>query len=65
MAEKLTAKMAVERWIIYSEHDSAVETFDGYVYSKKMMIVLSEVLDRIKFNESVEGKNENNINFNL
>ncbi|OAY38659.1 enoyl-CoA delta isomerase 1, peroxisomal [Manihot esculenta] len=61
-AAKLTAEMAVVRGIVHSAHDSAEETvdaavrlgealvkrgWDGDVYGKNRMVLLSEVLEKI------------------
>ncbi|XP_002528449.2 enoyl-CoA delta isomerase 1, peroxisomal [Ricinus communis] len=75
IAEKLTAKVALEKRIIHSAHDSAESTVDaavvlaeelikrkrnGHVYGNNRLVVLSEVLDKIGFDESVEGQNWDN-----
>ncbi|XP_050208724.1 enoyl-CoA delta isomerase 1, peroxisomal-like [Mercurialis annua] len=77
MAAKLTAEMAVERRIVYSAHDSAEKTveaavvlaeelvsrgWDGHVYGKNRLVVLNEVMDKIGFDETVEGQNGDNTN---
>ncbi|KDP44993.1 hypothetical protein JCGZ_01493 [Jatropha curcas] len=72
-AARLTAEMAVERRIIQSAHDSSEATieaagrlgeelvnrkWDGHVYAKNRLAVWGrEVLDKIGFDEIVEGQN--------
>ncbi|KAJ9175693.1 hypothetical protein P3X46_014224 [Hevea brasiliensis] len=71
-AAKLTAEMAVERRIVHSAHESAQATveaavglgnelvrrkWDGRVYANNRLVVLGEVLDKIGFDETVEGQN--------
>uniref|UniRef100_A0A2P2J0D4 Delta(3)-Delta(2)-enoyl-CoA isomerase n=1 Tax=Rhizophora mucronata TaxID=61149 RepID=A0A2P2J0D4_RHIMU len=70
-AAKLTAEMAVEKGIVHSAHDGAEATveaaiemgealvrrrWDGHVYANNRMVVLSEVLDKLGLDETVEGQ---------
>ncbi|XP_065869635.1 enoyl-CoA delta isomerase 1, peroxisomal-like [Euphorbia lathyris] len=71
-AAKLTAAKAVESGIVHSVHDGAEATvdaavelgkelerrkWDGHVYAKNRLVVLGEVVDKIGFDETVEGQN--------
>ncbi|OAY46062.1 enoyl-CoA delta isomerase 1, peroxisomal [Manihot esculenta] len=79
-AAKLTAKMAVERRIVHSAHDSAEATveaaiglgnelvskkWEGQAYASNRLVVLGEVLDKIGFDETVEGRNGDSIKSKL
>ncbi|KAF2296028.1 hypothetical protein GH714_035751 [Hevea brasiliensis] len=71
-AAKLTAEMAVERRIVHSAHESTQATVEAAVglgnelvrrkwmdavYASNRLVVLGEVLDKIGFDETVEGQN--------
>uniref|UniRef100_A0A2P2PR97 Uncharacterized protein MANES_10G032900 n=1 Tax=Rhizophora mucronata TaxID=61149 RepID=A0A2P2PR97_RHIMU len=70
-AAKLTAEMAVSGGILHSAHDSAEETFeaavrlgeelakrewDGSIYGKNRMVVLSEILEKIRIDQTLEAE---------
>ncbi|CAL1374501.1 unnamed protein product [Linum trigynum] len=79
-AAKVTAGAAAERGIVHSAHDSAEGTlaaavelgeelarrkWNGHVYARNRMVVMGEVLEKIGFDETVEGQNGNKIKAHL